>query len=99
MPTQQGFMFVRPWDRSPLELPDFADLQDNSESEGDCCTPPSSPSDGSHSRSLVKQEVDDLESRALRLLGRPFGAFLLARRRIQEDHLRRIVISLHRSKM
>ncbi|KAG1850108.1 hypothetical protein C8R48DRAFT_728367, partial [Suillus tomentosus] len=83
-PTQQTFVLVRPWDRSLLELPDFTDLQDDSESEGDYFTPPSSPSDNSPSRSLVKQEVDDLELRALRLLvrlGQPFGAFLLARQR------------------
>ncbi|KAG1798292.1 uncharacterized protein BJ212DRAFT_1374435 [Suillus subaureus] len=53
------------------------------ENEGDHWTPPS-PSDDSPSRSLVKQEEVDLESRALRLLvrlGQPFGAFLLARQR------------------
>ncbi|KAG1837680.1 hypothetical protein C8R48DRAFT_743383 [Suillus tomentosus] len=83
-PTQQTFVLVRPWDRSLLELPDFTDLQDDSENEGDYWTPPSSPSDDSPSHSVVKQEVDDLESRALRLvvrLGQPFGAFLLARQR------------------
>ncbi|KAG2347912.1 hypothetical protein BDR05DRAFT_592119 [Suillus weaverae] len=83
-PTQQTFVLVRPWDRSLLELPDFADLLDDTESEGDYWTPPSSPSDDSPSRSLARQEVDDSESRALRLLvrlGQPFGAFLLARQR------------------
>ncbi|KAG2338323.1 hypothetical protein BDR05DRAFT_705075 [Suillus weaverae] len=83
-PPQQTFVLVRPWDRSLLELPDFVDLLDDTESEGDYWTPPSSPSDDSPSHSLVKQEVDDLESRALRLLvhlGQPFGAFLLARQR------------------
>ncbi|KAG2139824.1 uncharacterized protein EDB93DRAFT_1252946 [Suillus bovinus] len=83
-PTQQTFILVRPCNRSLLELPDFADLQDDTESEGDYLTPPSSPSDDLPSPSLVKQEVDDLESRALRLLvqlGQPFSAFLLARQR------------------
>jgi hypothetical protein len=86
-PTQQTFVLVRPWDRSLLELPDFADLPDvgdDAENEGDYWTPPSSPSDESPSLSLVKQEVANLESRALRLLvrlGQPFGAFLLMRQR------------------
>ncbi|KAG1793194.1 uncharacterized protein HD556DRAFT_525963 [Suillus plorans] len=83
-PTQQAFVLVHPWDRSLLELPDFTDLQDDTENEGDYWTPPSSPSDDSPRRSVVTHEVDDLESRALRLavrLGQPFGAFLLARQR------------------
>ncbi|KAG1898629.1 uncharacterized protein F5891DRAFT_1174116 [Suillus fuscotomentosus] len=74
-------MLVRPWDRSLLELPD---LQDDTESEGDDWVPLSSPSDSSPSHSVVDQEVNDLDSRALRLvvrLGQPFGAFLLARQR------------------
>ncbi|KAG1901763.1 uncharacterized protein F5891DRAFT_979254 [Suillus fuscotomentosus] len=69
-------MLVRPWDRFLLEPPDFA------ENEEDYWTPPSSPLDDSLSRSVVKQEVDDPESRALWLLvllGQPFGAFLLVR--------------------
>ncbi|KAG1856789.1 hypothetical protein F4604DRAFT_1906577 [Suillus subluteus] len=81
--TQQTFVLVRPWDRYLLELPDFAHLLDDMESET-YWTPPPSPSDDSPSRSLVKQEVVDLESRALQLLvrlGQPFGAFLLARQR------------------
>ncbi|KAG1789521.1 heterokaryon incompatibility protein-domain-containing protein [Suillus plorans] len=76
-PNQQTLMLVRPWDRFLLELPDFA------ENEEDYWTPPS-PLDDSLSRSVVKQEVDDPESRALRLLvllGQPFGAFLLVRQR------------------
>jgi hypothetical protein len=83
-PSYQTFVLVHPWDRSLLELPDFADLLDDTESEGDYWTPPPSPLDDSPSCSHVKQEVDDLESRALRLLvrlGQPFGAFLLARQR------------------
>ncbi|KAG2346794.1 hypothetical protein BDR05DRAFT_750178 [Suillus weaverae] len=94
-PTQQTFLLVRPWDRSLFELPDFADLLDDTGSEGDYWTPPPSPSEDSPSHSLVKQEVVDLESRALRLLarlGQPFGAFLLARqrggeyKRVASDH-------------
>lgn len=58
-------------------------------------TPPSSPSDDSPSRSLLKQKVIDLELRALRLLvrlGQPFSAFLLERqrggeyKRVASDH-------------
>ncbi|KAG2143535.1 uncharacterized protein EDB93DRAFT_1251951 [Suillus bovinus] len=82
--TQTTFVLVRPWDRSLLELPDFADLPHvgDTENESDYWTPPSSPSDESPRRSLVNEEVVDLESRALRLLvrlGQPFAAFLLAR--------------------
>jgi hypothetical protein len=85
--AQQTFVLVRPCDRSLLELPDFTDLpdvEDDTESEGDYWTPPSSPSDDSPGRSLLKQEVVDLESRALELLvrlGQPFSSFLLARQR------------------
>ncbi|KAG1847122.1 hypothetical protein C8R48DRAFT_732109 [Suillus tomentosus] len=83
-PVNQTFLLVRPWDRSLLELPDFANLLDDTESEGDYRTPPLSPSDDSPSHSPVKQDGVDLELRALRLLvrlGQPFGAFLLARQR------------------
>lgn len=93
--TRQTFVLVRPWDRSLLELPEFADFPDVAESEGDYWTPPSSPSDDSPSRSLLKQKVIDLELRALRLLvrfGQPFSAFLLERqrggeyKRVASDH-------------
>jgi hypothetical protein len=86
-PTQQTFVLVRPWDRSLLELPDFVDLPnvgDDAENEGDYWTPPSSPSGETPSLSVVKQEVSNLELRALRLLvrlGQPFSAFLLMRQR------------------
>ncbi|KAG1799483.1 uncharacterized protein HD556DRAFT_1525346 [Suillus plorans] len=82
-PPHQTFVLVRPWDRSLIELSDFADLLDDTESEEDYWTPPPSPSDDSSSRSLVEQ-VDGSKSRALRLLvhlGQPFRAFLLARQR------------------
>ncbi|KAG1799936.1 uncharacterized protein HD556DRAFT_1525177 [Suillus plorans] len=91
-PIEQLFFLVRPWDRSLLELPDFtefpepSDYGDDTESEEDYGTPPSSPSDWS-SGSPVKQGISDLESRALRLLvrlGQPFGAFLLAQQRSGE---------------
>ncbi|KAG1787122.1 uncharacterized protein HD556DRAFT_1503798 [Suillus plorans] len=62
-PNQQTFVLVRSWDRSLLELPDFADLQDDTESEGDDWMPPPSPSDDSLSRSVVNREVNDLDSR------------------------------------
>ncbi|KAG2038248.1 hypothetical protein BDR03DRAFT_1091297 [Suillus americanus] len=83
-PIQQTFVLVRPWERSLLELPGLPYSGADTESEGDYWAPPSSPSHDSDSpsRSFVKQEVVDLESRALRLLvrlGQPFGAFLLAR--------------------
>lgn len=83
-PAQQTLLLVRPWNRSLLEVPESADLLDDTESEEDYFTPPSSPSDDSSTHSLAKQEVVVLESRALRLLvllGQPFGAFLLARQR------------------
>ncbi|KAG2150247.1 WD40-repeat-containing domain protein [Suillus bovinus] len=97
IPNQQTFVLVRPWNRSLLELPDFADVRGDKENERDYWTPPSSPLDESTSCSLVQQEVIvvDLESRALRLLvrlGQPFRAFLLERRcgaeykRIASDH-------------
>ncbi|KAG2339395.1 hypothetical protein BDR05DRAFT_967930, partial [Suillus weaverae] len=97
-PTEQTFLLVRPWDRSLLELPDFvepSDVGNDTESEDDYGTPPSSPSDNWSSGSLVKHEVVDLGSRALRLLvrlGQPFSAFLLAQqrsgeyKRIASDH-------------
>jgi hypothetical protein len=91
-PTQRKFVLVRPWDRSLLELPDFAELPEFV--EGDC-TPPSSPSDDWSSDHPVKEDVVDIESRALRLLvrlGQSFRAFLLAQqrsgeyKRIASDH-------------
>ncbi|KAG1774403.1 heterokaryon incompatibility protein-domain-containing protein [Suillus placidus] len=103
-PTEQKFVLVRPWDRSLLELPDFSeplkfmelsDFGHDTESEEEYGTPPSSPSDDRSSDYPVKQEVVDLESRALRLLvrlGQPFSAFLLAQqhsgeyKRIASDH-------------
>jgi hypothetical protein len=91
-PTQRKFVLVRPWDRSLLELPDFAELPEFV--EGDC-TPPSSPSDDWSSDHPVEEDVVDIESRALRLLvrlGQSFRAFLLAQqrsgeyKRIASDH-------------
>ncbi|KAG2338713.1 hypothetical protein BDR05DRAFT_969007 [Suillus weaverae] len=102
-PIEQKFVLVRPWDRSLLELPDFAgppnfmepsDFGHDTESEEDYGMSPSSSDDRSSGHS-VKQEVVDLESRALRLLvrlGQPFSSFLLAQqhsgeyKRIASDH-------------
>ncbi|KAG1766605.1 hypothetical protein EV702DRAFT_1282874 [Suillus placidus] len=95
-PTEQKFVLVRPWDRSLLELPDFAgppnvmepsDFGHDTESEEDYGMSPSSPLDDRSSGHSVEQEVVDLESRALRLLvrlGQPFSAFLLAQQRSGE---------------
>ncbi|KAG2340338.1 WD40 repeat-like protein, partial [Suillus weaverae] len=83
-PIEQKFVLVRPWDRSLLELPDFGH---DTESEEDYGMSPSSPSDDRSSGHSVRQEVVDLESRALRLLvrlGQPFSAFLLAQQRSGE---------------
>jgi hypothetical protein len=97
-PIEQTFVLVRPWDRSPLELPDFVDPSDFGsiiESEEDYRTSPSSPSHHWSSGPPVNQDVHDLESRAFRLLvrlGQPFSAFLLAQqrsgeyKRIASDH-------------
>ncbi|KAG2745440.1 hypothetical protein P692DRAFT_20741990 [Suillus brevipes Sb2] len=103
-PTEQKFILHRPWDRSLLELPEFveptefvepSDFGNDTESEEDYGTPPSSPSDDWSSGSPVIQDVFDIESRALRLLVRlrqPFSAFLLAQqrsgeyKRIASDH-------------
>jgi hypothetical protein len=103
-PTERKFVLVRPWDRSLLELPDFSELPEfvepsdfghDMESEEEYCTPPSSPSDDWPSDYPVKEDVVDVESRALRLLvrlGQSFGALLLAQqrsgeyKRIASDH-------------
>ncbi|KAG1799729.1 uncharacterized protein HD556DRAFT_1525032 [Suillus plorans] len=87
-PTQQTFVLVRPWDRYHLlELPDVANVPevgDDTESEEDYWTPPSSPSDESPSRSLEMVDLASPELRLLVRLGRPFSAFLLARQRGRE---------------
>ncbi|KAG2345791.1 hypothetical protein BDR05DRAFT_960065 [Suillus weaverae] len=89
-PIEQKFVLVRPWDRSLLELPDFGH---DTESDEDYGMSPSSPSDDRSNP--VKEEVVDLEPRALRLLvrlGESFSAFLLAQqrsgeyKRIASDH-------------
>jgi hypothetical protein len=92
-PVQQTFLLVRPWDRSLLELPDFAD---DTQSVDDC-TLPWSPSRNSLVGLPTGYGSDDSEThlRALRLivrLGQPFAAFLLAQqwggeyKRIASDH-------------
>ncbi|KAG1732012.1 uncharacterized protein EDB91DRAFT_1152917, partial [Suillus paluster] len=93
-PIPQTFLLVLPWNRSLLELPDFAELPDSAEpshsldesqSMEDYSTPLESPLHDS-SMSSAEKGTDDSEShsRALRLivrLGQPFGAFLLAQQR------------------
>jgi hypothetical protein len=83
-PTRQEFLLVRPWDRSLLELPDFAD---NTHGVEDWSRPESPAGYG--------PVASDSHSRALRLifrLGQPFSAFLLAQqwggeyKRIASDH-------------
>ncbi|KAG2743684.1 hypothetical protein P692DRAFT_20838379 [Suillus brevipes Sb2] len=97
-PIEQNLVLVRPWDRSLLELPDFVESSDFgniTESEEDHETSPSYPSHDWSSGPPVKQDVYDLELRALRLLvrlGQPFSVFLLAQqrsgeyKRIASDH-------------
>jgi hypothetical protein len=83
--SHQSFLLVRPWDRSLLELPDFADLPDFSDTESvEDWTLPVSPL---HDLPVVSLGGDNglidsgSYSRALQLvvrLGQPFSAFLLA---------------------
>jgi hypothetical protein len=92
--TRQSFLLVRPWDRSLLELPDFADSDTHTM---DGYTLPGSPLRNSLAGPPTGYESDDSEAhlRALRLvvhLGQPFAAFLLAQqwggeyKRIASDH-------------
>jgi len=83
-PTRQAFLLVRPWDRSLLGLPDFADLTDLSDVESiEEWSPPMSPVHDSPGEPFGGNGHIDSEShsQALRLivrLGQPFSAFLLA---------------------
>jgi len=92
-PSRRTLFLVRPWDRSLLELPDFAD---DSQSVDDF-TLPGSPSCDSLAEFPAEHGPYDSEShsRGLRLivhLGQPFAAFLLAQqwggeyKRIASDH-------------
>jgi len=92
-PSRRALFLVRPWDRSLLELPDFAD---DTQSVDDS-TLPGSPSRDSLIESPAEYGPYDSEShsRGLRLivhLGQPFAAFLLAQqwggeyKRIASDH-------------
>jgi hypothetical protein len=77
-PARQVFLLVRPWDRSLLELPDFADCDMQNVDDSIL-----SPSCDSLAGLPAGYESDDSETylRALRLivhLGQPFAAFLLA---------------------
>ena len=92
-PSRRALFLVRPWDRSLLELPDFAD---DTQSVDDS-TLPESPSRDSLIEFPAEYGAYDSEShsQALRLivhLGQPFAAFLLAQqrggeyKRIASDH-------------
>ncbi|KAG2128510.1 uncharacterized protein EDB93DRAFT_1268284 [Suillus bovinus] len=86
-PTEQNFVLELPDFVEPPGFMDPSDYGDDTENEEDYCTPPSSPLDDSSGGCPAKQEVFDLESRALRLLvrlGQPFSAFLLAQQRSGE---------------
>ncbi|OAX41551.1 hypothetical protein K503DRAFT_797882 [Rhizopogon vinicolor AM-OR11-026] len=87
-PTQrQTLLLVRPWDRSLLELSDFAN---DAESEEGYWSAPGSPLQDSPCGSPVQNSPVNSEyyhSQALRLivrLGQPFGAFLLAQQQSGE---------------
>ena len=91
-PSRRALFLVRPWDRSLLELPDFADDTQSVDS-----TLPGSPSRDSLIEFPAEYGPYDSEShsRGLRLivyLGQPFAAFLLAQqwggeyKRIASDH-------------
>ena len=89
-PGRQAFFLVRPWDRSPLGLSDFADPPDDSDIESVLDeSPPASPSHDLPVVSAGENLLEDSEShsRALRLivrLGQPFSAFLLAQKQGRE---------------
>jgi hypothetical protein len=98
-PTQQTFLLVRPWDRSLLELPDFANDTHSVNDMRSIDALTLSGSMSSDSLSLLPAEYgtsdSELHPRALRLvvrLGQPFSAFLLAQqrggeyKRIASDH-------------
>ncbi|KAJ8588826.1 hypothetical protein M405DRAFT_933863 [Rhizopogon salebrosus TDB-379] len=97
-PTRQAFLIVRPWDRSLLGLPDFADLTDSSDVESiEDWSPPVSPVHVSPGEHFGGDEhiSSESHSQALRLivrLGQRFNAFLLAQqwggeyKRIASDH-------------
>jgi hypothetical protein len=75
----QATLLVRPWDRSLLELPDFADLFDT-ENMDDW----SSPMSLMHNSPGGENQDSESYSQALRLLvrlGQPFSAFLLEQQR------------------
>ncbi|KAG1856247.1 hypothetical protein C8R48DRAFT_718971, partial [Suillus tomentosus] len=94
-PTQQTFFLIRPWDRSLLGLPDFAEqltfsdegesVRDWSESESGLDDIDESSSDSPGEEEL---SVDpEAHSRSLRLMvhfGRAFSALLVAQQRVGE---------------
>ncbi|KAG1727086.1 uncharacterized protein EDB91DRAFT_898181 [Suillus paluster] len=80
--SRQPFLFVRPWNRYDIELPDSADKTQSMENWQE----PESPSDDQSIWSPGDNEPADSEShsRELRLivrLGQPFSALLLAQQR------------------
>ncbi|KAJ8580750.1 hypothetical protein M405DRAFT_885991 [Rhizopogon salebrosus TDB-379] len=97
-PTRPAFLIVRPWDRSLLKLPDFADLTDVSDAESiEDWSPSVSPVHDSPGEPFGGNQHIDSEShsQALRLivrLGQRFSAFFLAQqwggeyKRIASDH-------------
>ncbi|KAG0700940.1 hypothetical protein DFH29DRAFT_1080368 [Suillus ampliporus] len=99
-PTNQTFLLIRPWNRSDLELPDFADNQSVA-----ALSIPWSLSTHSLGDSQEYEPIDTISrSRPLRLIGRlgqPFGARLPAQQRggtykYSESHLQalRLIVRL-----
>jgi hypothetical protein len=94
-PTRQAFLLVRPWDRSLLGLPDFADLIDV-ESIEDWSLPVSpvhvSPGEPFGGDEHIGSESHSQALRLIVRLGQRFSAFLLAQqwggeyKRIASDH-------------
>jgi len=96
-PVLQSFLLVRPWDRSLLELPDFADPPDVTDTESIVTSSPPVSSNNLPGRSFgatgpVYSESHSRELRLIVRLGQPFSAILLAQqwggeyKRIASDH-------------
>ena len=98
-PVRQSFLLVRPWDRSLLELPDFADPPDVSDTESMATSSPPVSSNNLPGRSFgatgpVHSESHSGELRLMVRLGQPFSAILLAQQWVEntrESH--QIIIS------
>jgi len=77
-PVPQPFLLVRPWDRSLLELPDFANFPVLSDTESmDIWSPPASPVGFLGENGPVDSESHSRELRLMTRLKQPFSAFLL----------------------